>query len=298
MDTKLLRLKYHNDWPKRFQFPAEEAFDALMHERGIVRTLVPANLALSDDHTFQSYLGFIIDALDMLPMRPDLAFEHLWKALDAEFFIVQQEIGNHNCSRFDGFVDKVLNDPKTAAGFLQYLPSIPLQTCEYGAKRVIEASSRNDNHSNTLLGRAKSAVGEPFINELVCKFPPSANHKPSSSDQRNAGRLFKMLFNGQAIELNGTQFAFTDKQRALFVIKVILANSRNERFHGGVFPPFRSSAATTSTYSHAYYLFHISYALLLDVFLYREYGVIQIDDVRQAIVANVSVFNQLFGDLT
>ena len=49
---------------------------------------------ISDDHKFQSYLGYMLDALDMLPMRPDLAFDHLWKALDSEFFIVQQKLAS------------------------------------------------------------------------------------------------------------------------------------------------------------------------------------------------------------
>lgn len=147
------------------------------------------------------------------------------------------------------------------------------------------------------MGRAKRAIGDHFIEELVRKYPPTANHKPSPRDQRNAGRLLRLVFQGDTVELNGRQFSITYKQKASFLIKVVLANSRNERFHGGVFPPFRSSKATISTYSHAYYLLHISYALLLDVFLYRKYGVIQTDDVRKATAANVDVFRRLFSGI-
>lgn len=118
MDTKQLRLKYHNDWPKKFNFPAELKLINKMQTAGLAQGLMPIPLEFSDEHNFQFYLGYLIDALDMLPMRPDLAFEHIWKALDSEFFIVQAEIGNQNASRFDGFVDKVLNDPNTAGSFI------------------------------------------------------------------------------------------------------------------------------------------------------------------------------------
>ena len=297
MDTKKLRIKYNNDWPKSFDFPVEEAFLNRLRSKGLQQALVSCDLGFSDDYQFQFYLGYLIDALDMLPKRPDLAFDHVWKALDSEFFLVQQEIGNQNCSRFDGFVDRILNDEKSSAVFLSYLPLIPYQTCEYAAKRVIEESNEADNHAKTLFSRAKNSLGSSFVEKFVAKYPPGVNGKPAPAAQRKSGRLLKLIFSGNEVYLAGDKFLFSDEELSKFLIKVVLANSRNERFHGGVFPPFRSSSAKLATYAHAYYLLHISYALLLDVFLYRDHGVVQSNDVVSIMNDNSTIFSLLFGEL-
>ena len=295
MDTKKLRIEYNNKWPDKFLFPIEEKFLEILKSSGLSQALVVSKLKKSEEYQFQFYLGYLLDALDMLPLRPDLSFDHLWKALDAEFFVIQEELGNQNYSRFDGFVDKVLNDQNSASSILEYLSIIPYQTCEYAAKRIIQASLENDKNAKILFARAKNALGADFINEFVSKYPPSTNGKPTPSDQRKAGRLLKIIFGDKEIELNNKNFSISREQQAKFLVKVVLANSRNERFHGGVFPPFRSSSAKLSTYAHAYYLVHISYALLLDVFLYREYNIIDIEDVKDTITNNVAIFKILFG---
>lgn len=297
MNTKQLRVDYNNKWPEKFNFPMENEFSDLLRKNGVTKTLIPVDLKMSKVYAFQFYLGYLLDALDMLPMRPDLAFDHVWKALDSEFFIVQQEIGDNNCSRFDGFVDKVINDQNTAAAFLNYLELIPYQTCEYAAKRVIEASQEIDDHATTLFKRSENSLGKDFILKFIEKYPPASNGKPSPSDQRKAGRLLKLVFSGREVELGGVKFKISEKQLGIFLVKVVLANSRNERFHGNVFPPFRSSAAKLDTYAHAYFLLHISYALLLDVFLYRKYDVTSLSDVNTAMNNSAGVFNQLFGAL-
>jgi len=297
MNTRQLRVEYNNKWPESFNFPIENEFSALLEEADLKQTIIPVPLNLSEEHKFQFYLGYLLDALDMLPMRPDLAFDHLWKALDAEFFIVQQELGNQNCSRFDGFVDKTLNDTNTATTFLKYLSLIPYQTCEYAAKRIIEASFKSDKHAQTLFSRAKNSLGEDFVLKFVDKYKASSNGKPSPSDQRKAGRLLKLVFSGNEVELDGVKFHLSQKELSIFLVKVVLTNSRNERFHGDVFPPFRSSVAKLETYAHAYFLLHISYALLLDVFLYRGYGVTDATSVDGIMSDNAGIFNRLFGHL-
>ncbi len=294
VDTKQLRVKYHNDWPAKFPFPVEEKFASKMQSAGLSQGLVAVPLEFTSDHQFQFYLGYLIDALDMLPMRPDLAFEHIWKAVDAEFFIVQAEIGNQKASRFDGFVDKVLGDSNTAGAFVDYIRIIPHQTCEYAAKRVIQASAATDQNSGILLNRAKQSLGEQFITSLVEKYPAGPSGKPSPGDQRKAGRLLKIVFSGTEVELRGSSFTFSQENLMKFLVKVVLANSRNERFHGSVFPPFRSSSAKLSTYAHAYFLLHLSYSLLLEVFLYREHGVVTTNAVKSAIQHNANLFKLLF----
>lgn len=69
---------------------------------------------------------------------------------------------------------------------------------------------------------------------------------------------------------------------------------RNERFHGTTFPPFRSSAAKLKTYAHGYFILQVAYALLLEVFLYRNFGVISQSTAGEAIEENKNLFVKLF----
>lgn len=160
---------------------------------------------------------------------------------------------------------------------------------------MVQASVERDNNAKILFGRAKASIGDDFVKQLVAKYPPAHNDKPLPTDQRKAGRLLRRMFEGKAVVLDGQSFSIGDKEKANFLIKVVLANSRNERFHGGVFPPFRSSSAKLSTYAHAYYLLHISYALLLEVFLYRGYAVITAEEVKATIYNNASMFKMIFS---
>lgn len=299
MNTRELRVKYNNEWPRKFNFPVEETFLQRVKEKKLDQIFFTAPLSYSDQKDFQNYLGYLLDALDMLPNRPDLAFDNIWKGLDSEFFRVRDELVSYNASRFDAFVDRILSDANTAKSILIYLQLIPYQTCEYAAKRIIEASAKADSDKNAenLFNRAKSALGEDFILKFIEKYPPSSNNKPSPADQRNAGRLLKLIFAGNEIEIKGVKFLIEEKKLAVFLLKVVLANSRNERFHGNVFPPFRSSVARLETYAHAFYLFHISYALLMDVFLYRNYGAIDSSTVELNMQKNTEIFSTLFDGL-
>lgn len=299
MNTKELRVNYNNEWPKKFNFPVEETFLQRVKEKKLDQIFFPVSLSYSEVWEFQYYLGYLLDALDMLPNRPDLAFDHIWKALDSESFRVRDELVSCNVSRFDAFVDKILSNPNTAKSILIYLRLIPYQTCKYAAKRIIEASAKADADENAknLFNRAKKALGEDFILKFIEKYPAEDTNKPSSADLRKAGRLLKLIFAGNEIEIKGVKFLIDEKKLAVFLLKVVLANSRNERFHGNVFPPFRSSVAGLETYAHAFYLFHISYALLIDVFLYRNYGVIDSSTVELNMQKNTEIFSTLFDGL-
>ncbi len=68
-------------------------------------------------------------------------------------------------------------------------------------------------------------------------------------------------------------------------------------FHGATFPPFRSSTAKVKTYAHAYYILMVAYALLLEVFLYREFGVIDQSRVCIAVEKNKANYTKIFGNI-
>lgn len=84
-EIRKLRLRYNNEWPTRLLFPAEEELRRKFDRNNIQQVFVPAGLDHSEDPAFHSLLSQLLESLDQLPFRPDLAFDFLWRALDAEF---------------------------------------------------------------------------------------------------------------------------------------------------------------------------------------------------------------------
>ncbi|MCY1295961.1 hypothetical protein D9M70_453250 [compost metagenome] len=114
--------------------------------------------------------------------------------------------------------------------------------------------------------------------------------------QRKLGGLLKLIMAGRRVTLGANSYQLTSDQVSRLLISTVLPQFRNERFHGNVRPPFRSSKATLKTYAHAYFLFIYAYSLMCEVFLYREFGVVQSADVLAATKENLDRYLQIFGD--
>jgi hypothetical protein len=80
-----------------------------------------------------------------------------------------------------------------------------------------------------------------------------------------------------------------------FLISVLMPQFRNERANGNRFPPFRSSVVKNKKCARAFNLLLIAYALLLEVFLYRGYGVVDQELVMDSIEKNKKLFLTIFG---
>lgn len=85
-DTKHLRVEYNNNWPANFLFPVEKQLKKRLDENNIQQLFLPAKLNHSNESEFHTLLGHFLEGLDQLPLRPDMAFDSIWKSLDAEFF--------------------------------------------------------------------------------------------------------------------------------------------------------------------------------------------------------------------
>jgi len=294
VDTKKLRVKYNNEWPNSFLFPSELLLKEKMEEVDLKQVFSPALLKDSSEQDFHSLLGNFLESLDQLPYRPDASFDAIWKALDAEFFrLKDEENSKSNISRFDFFISYVIENENTCKEFYSIAVIIPLQTCEYVAKRIITNSISAGNHSDMFLKRIKKCLGEGLYTAIIGKYNSNWGSN-SASIQRKAGMLIRKLIVGEEININNVNYTLNKRQVADFLISVIMTQFRNERFHGTTFPPFRSSVATMKTYAHCYYIFHLAYALLLEVFLYREFGVIDQQSTSDAIKENRRLFSLVF----
>lgn len=293
-DTKQLRVRYNNEWPTNFLFPVETHFKKILDENNVQQVFMPAKLKSSSEQSFHSLLGHFLEGLDQLPFRPDLAFDAIWKALDAEFFRVKNELAApQHQPRFESFLIKVTSDPNTCKAFFPLADVIPMQTCEFAAKRILKSKVTSDQHSEAFLKRVKGCLGDSLYSSFLSKYEPMWKSSPEEC-QRKSGAFLRKLILGNELEIDGKKHILSQVKIASFLISIVMPQFRNERFHGTTFPPFRSSAAKMKTYAHGYYVLQIAYALLLEVFLYRNFGVIDQESAGKAIENNKKIFLKIF----
>lgn len=293
-DTKQLRVRYNNEWPSKFLFPVEIQLKKLLDENNVQQAFIPAKLNPSADQDFHSLLGHFLEGLDQLPYRPDVAFDAIWKALDAEFFRIKDEVSapQHE-SRFESFLNKVTSDSNTCKAFFPLADVIPMQTCEFAAKRILKSKATPDQHSEAFLKRVKGCLGDSLYSSFLSKYEPMWASSPEEA-QRRSGAFLRKLVLGNEMDISDKKYQLSQEKIASFLISIVMPQFRNERFHGTTFPPFRSSAAKLKTYAHGYFVLQVAYALLLEVFLYRNFGVIDQASAGKAIEDNKELFVRLF----
>lgn len=292
------RTKFNNCWPATFLFPTEEALIKRLAKKNLISIFLPVHLEHSDDHGFQNLLSLGIDALDYLPLRPDFSFEQVWKALDAEFFRLKSALGTApNKSRFSAFAKHIASSQLTSKSHYSLAASVPLQTCEFLAKRILDSKANPNEHSDAFIKRVKSNFGENLLTDIHTKYDSNwLTPTKRAETQRRLGGLIKLILAGKSVTVESNNYQLSNDEVAQFIISTVLPQFRNERFHGNVRPPFRSSTATLKTYAHAYFIFIYAYALLCEVFLYRDFGVVQPKDVIAATQGNLNRFIQVLGD--
>jgi len=295
--AKQQRVDLNNQWPKMSLFPAEKSLIDKMDELDITQVFQPAKLKHSENQDFHNMLSHYLEALDQLPLRPDIAFDCIWKALDAEFIRLQKENGNKE-GRFSLFYKHISKSTYTCNSYSQLTTIIPLQTCEFVAKRILEnnisyKASPKNNDFQSFRRRIIQSFGQSLYDTFILKYETLWESKRASI-QRKAGVLIQKLLKGDKLLIENIEFQLSDQDRALFLTAVTMPQFRNERFHGLTTPPFRSSTAKLKTYSHAYFLFHVAYIHLLEVFLYRQFDTIDIKTTNQSIDNNFELFLRVF----
>ena len=296
--TRESRTKFNNSWPAKFLFPAEEALVQRLAKHNMSSIFLPSQLAHSEDHSFQTLLSHCIDALDYLPLRPDFSFDQIWKALDAEFFRLKSMPGiPANQSRFSVFAAHIAASPLSSHSHHALASHVPLQTCEFFAKRILDSTTNPNQHSAQFIKRVEQTLGVSLLSEIHKKYDSKWLTPTSRSQtQRNLGGLIRLIVAGKVVSLGSTNFQLSSEEIARLMISTIFPQFRNERFHGDVRPPFRSSSATLKTYAHSYFLLIYAYALMCEVFLYRGFNVFRPADVVIATNRNLNLFIQVIGD--
>lgn len=303
MNTPELRVSAINLWPERTTFPAEVEFESLLANKNMQTPFLPCRLANVSDPEFHMIAAAILDGLDQLPRRPDRAFEAFWVPVDAEMVRLQELAGPTAPSRFIVHAQHIRGISGIAdvlASLATLLNLIPLHTCEYAARTVIDAylHSSTDKVKQSFVRRVDSVVSQDFSTIFGERFKPvflDASGDERSANQRNAGRLIWRILRGEKIAIDGTELQLDVQSRLAFYSSTVLPTMRNERFHGAVFASYRSSAAALKRYASDYFACLISFYLLMLSVQHRFPKAIGNGELARSLNENTERFENVFN---
>lgn len=274
---------------RREKLPVERAFaDRVAQSSGVF--FKPLFLCDSSSVNFHRQLSYLIDALDALPERVDIAFDSTWKAFEsASSDLVPGNITDRLKSSAPLIDATVAN--RLCANF-------PVQSCEYLFKRLVSdvVAKPTDIRVIRVMNRI-DGLSDGSIAQLLAFL--RANYVDGSADTRRKGAfLLRNALQGDVLQLGQvSDFRLSVLSRLKVLMSLFLYTARNDRFHGESFSPFVSSAASLRTYTHPYFSFIASYYLLLCVWHSSSPEVLPggVTSVRGSLDENLKSALGLFG---
>lgn len=82
IEYKKLRVQAIKDWPNNKRFEVENQFLERVERLPGRVTFIPFPFDYLEDNTYNLLLSLFLDALEFLPMRPDLSFDFIWRMID------------------------------------------------------------------------------------------------------------------------------------------------------------------------------------------------------------------------
>lgn len=258
----------------------------------------PIKLNDSSDLDYQREIGYLIDSFDALPMRPDFAFESVWKALESE-----TRVYNPKASITLRMIMLAQQGDKRV--LMKLAEAMPLQSCEYLFKIIVtdyimpsERAGSTDRGATQESKRVDTvAKNSSQLNELFDymrqKFSAS---DPSSA--RDGALLLRHGLRGDSVHMGDHNWPCLDEEaRALILIPLYLYSARNDRFHADFSSPFISGVATLRTYTLPYHAFMVAYHMLLEIWLRKRPNVVSgnLDSLFALLDQNLDYMRELFG---
>ena len=287
-----MRLSIIQNWAKtgvqepRELLPAEHDFRERLNEASIVFKPVP--LADDLDLNYRREIGYLIDAFDALPMRPDFAFESTWKAFEAEM-----RVHNPNAVITDRLNELVKQADDEIV--IELSKGVPLQACEYLFKALVPDYNNNRNWSE--VNRINSIAEKNGQLDNLFSYMRREFSKSGASESREGALLLRHALRGRSVHMGDDHLPpLKIKARSYLLIVLYLYSVRNDRYHGDFSSPFISSVAKARTYTLPYHSFLVAYYMLLEIWLRKRPKVVcgGKDRVLKSISENLQYMEELF----
>ena len=299
-----IRLQIINEWANggvqepRTLLSAEKQFRELAQEAPFL--FKPVSLKLDHDVEFQREVSYLIDAFDMLPSRPDIAFDSAWRAFELETKV------HHPGKKGTRITDRLKHyAPNIDAELIHVLTtSIPMQTCEHLFKILVTMNLRklpSDANSRIKYLLTSNDNAATFINFLRSHYT-----KDTAAERRKGAALVRKALQGETLKLDKPckphesrtypLFTLTEVSRSQIIILLYLWTIRNDRYHGDSFSPFISSTANARTFASIFYAFTVVYYLIAWFWAIERPHVIlgSIDTIKGSADQNLTNLSKLF----
>jgi hypothetical protein len=296
------RVQYINNWrieAKQLSsiFPAEQALiEKVNATQGNIFN--PVRFSYSENDRYHYYLNFLIESLELLPLKVDLAFDTCWKGFESLMFEKNRnwkkahealssfavDYENKECALYRG------GDTAIA----QLMSLMPVQTCEYFSQKLLKSYPNEETKKITdrLGWKNNNAKFLSLLPEIAQKYnAPNV----SLSDYRKSAMLLRKIFKGERIKVGSFEDNFSLSERFSLLILGVLYTFRNDRFHGNMHPPFKSSVATLQTYSHAHFCFLATHHIFVQSLEETRWASSNSNETIAMLLKNIDNFEKLYG---
>ena len=311
MNFKEERVNAHNNWPLRSDFKAEVMLKEKLEANADIKLFQPIPIVQNVDPDYQRCVGHLLDALDFLPYRPDYSFDHCFRILDIAgapmapnggIKGVVQKLGSkllqQDRAEWDGIADALCR-------------AMPLRVYELLAKRLLQAALPSASRIEARLNpRAEHCFGARFYSAFISKFTLDASGAvladAADRNRANAAKLLKLYFSGTrgtrtkpasdpALDLTVANNVPDSDRRIEGLLSLLLFTIRNERAHGNVISPFRTSKARLERYESYYFLMLMAYVFAMGTLMLR-FQCITSGSILTGCVENIRLQQAFFSE--
>jgi len=309
-DAREARIASHNGWPVITKTKAETDFSDLLDANPGLQVLIPYPFDGIDDNDFHRHLGMLIDGLEMLPKRPDHAFDFFFRAVDE---LSQMMTGKTKITdAVESLGPRVCGSLATHDAWKSFINlfsgKLPTPTARFMAQRVLDAYGVK---KDPIRPRAERLFGEQRYKDFHQRFRGRfavEDSKGLAGGANNAGVFLKHLVSQRAarpvgsgdqsyptLDLADPSNIFDEPKALSAMMSLAAFTSRNERFHGSSLSPFRSSKASLSTYAGYYFEMLFVYTLAVGLMIELFDGCGDVDAWMINMNENIVKLDKLFG---
>lgn len=189
--------------------------------------------------------------------------------------------------------------------------AMPLSSYRYVAKNICEAHFGTNAHSDPIVRRVKAFFGPTryaqFIDKFVVSSGLTSTKRISHEDLQRPANFLKLYASG-SLATKGTGTAAhptldmskptnlpSPAKRAEFLLSLFAFIARNERAHGELLSPFRTSRADIQRYESYYFLATMTCTFALGVLELQQWGGITVADIRECCSRNLALQGAFFA---
>ncbi|TKI11045.1 hypothetical protein, partial [Bacillus cereus] len=252
MDFKQRRIQYFRKWKPNLTletydssllFPIEVAYlKRVIHTQNF---FVPFRFKYRIDENYHKQLSFLIDALEFLPLRPDLAFDSVWKSLESFITYIDRRNNPGSTKNITDLLKIFATNWEnriSSNSHLSFLVSelykhMPIQVNEYIVKKSLGEFNPSVQFKDNGKSYKRIAAISPNIVTLVTTLSSIYGYgNLTGKDTRNAAMLLNKLFcrkdDEEKIEIpldSNNEYEITTLEKLSLIVSGLLYTYRNDR---------------------------------------------------------------------